>query len=167
MLGIADDLKEGSPAAVRTLSEQGIEVWVITGDREVTAQTIASRLGIENVMAQVLPADKAEKVRELQAMGKTVAFVGDGMNDSPALAQANVGIALGSGTDVSVEAGDIVLVGDDLRDVVVAMDLGRKTVSKIKQGFFWALIYNMILLPVAAGLLFPSLGLYLLSLIHI
>ncbi|MHA1653664.1 MAG: heavy metal translocating P-type ATPase [Candidatus Thorarchaeota archaeon] len=161
VLGIADKLKDGSVEAVRALEAEGIDVWMITGDREATAQAIASVLGIEKVMAEVMPADKALKVRELQRTGRTVAFVGDGVNDAPALAQADVGIALGSGTDVSVEAGDIVLVRDDLRDVVTAINLGRKTVSKIKQGFFWALIYNMILLPIAAGLLYPVAGIAL------
>jgi Cu+-exporting ATPase len=139
----------------------GIEVWMITGDKEVTAQSIAETVGIEKVLAEVLPADKAEKVKELQSGGHIVAMAGDGVNDAVALAQADVGIALGSGTDVSVETGDIVLVKDDLLDVVTGIQLGGRTMSKIKQGFFWALIYNIALLPIAAGLLFPSAGLVL------
>lgn len=155
ILGIADTLKESSPDAVKTLKDQGIEVWMITGDREITARAIAKKIGIENIMAQVLPQDKAGKVEELQKSGRVVAMTGDGINDAPALAQADVGIAMGSGTDVSVETGDIVLVKDNLMDVVTGIQLGQATMSKIKQGFFWALIYNMALLPIAAGILFP------------
>ncbi|MHA1770744.1 MAG: heavy metal translocating P-type ATPase [Candidatus Thorarchaeota archaeon] len=158
LLGVADKLKDGSAAAVDALKSEGIDVWMITGDRATTAQSIAHSIGIDNVLAEVMPADKASKVHELQEQGRKVAMVGDGVNDAPAIAQADVGIALGSGTDVSVETGDIVLVRDDIRDVVTAIELGRKTMSKIKQGFFWALIYNMILLPFAAGLLYPFTG---------
>jgi len=127
----------------------------------VTAKTIAHSVGIDKVLAEVLPDEKAEQIKNLQAQGRIVAMAGDGVNDAIALAQADVGIALGSGTDVSVESGDIVLVKDDLMDVVTGIQLGKRTMTKIKQGFFWALIYNIILLPVAAGLLYPSLGLYL------
>ena len=155
LLAISDTLKESSSIAISELSDQGIDVWMITGDKEKTAHAIAKKIGVENVMAEVMPADKAEKVKELQSQGRIVAFTGDGVNDAPALAQADVGIALGSGTDVSVETGDIVLVRNDLMDVVSGIELGRKTVSKIKQGFFWALIYNIALLPIAAGLLVP------------
>jgi Cu+-exporting ATPase len=161
VLAIADELKPSSAQAVKTLKGMGIEVWMITGDREITAQAIANTVGIENTLAQVLPDEKAEQIKKLQAQGRTVAMSGDGVNDAIALAQADVGIALGSGTDVSVESGDIVLVKDDLMDVVTGIQLGQKTMTKIKQGFFWALIYNIILLPVAAGLFFPSTGLYL------
>ena len=161
ILAIADELKASSAQAVRTLKDMGIEVWMITGDKEVTAKTIAHSVGIDNVLAEVLPDEKAEQIKNLQAQGRIVAMAGDGVNDAIALAQADVGIALGSGTDVSVESGDIVLVKDDLMDVVTGIQLGKRTMTKIKQGFFWALIYNIILLPVAAGLLYPSLGLYL------
>ncbi|MHA1962020.1 MAG: heavy metal translocating P-type ATPase [Candidatus Thorarchaeota archaeon] len=161
LLAIADKLKDTSIHAVDSLKRMGIEVWMITGDKEVTAQTIADSIGIEKVMAEVLPAEKAEQVKELQSQGRTVAMAGDGVNDAVAIAQADVGIALGSGTDVSVETGDIVLVKDDLLDVVTGIQLGSRTMSKIKQGFFWALIYNVALLPIAAGLLFPSAGLVL------
>ncbi|MHA2149688.1 MAG: heavy metal translocating P-type ATPase [Candidatus Thorarchaeota archaeon] len=161
LIAIADQLKETSVQAVESLKKMGIEVWMITGDKEVTAQSIAETVGIEKVLAEVLPADKAEKVKELQSGGHIVAMAGDGVNDAVALAQADVGIALGSGTDVSVETGDIVLVKDDLLDVVTGIQLGGRTMSKIKQGFFWALIYNIALLPIAAGLLFPSAGLVL------
>jgi Cu+-exporting ATPase len=161
LIGIADELKESAAPVVTHLKGHAIDVWMITGDREKTARAVAKRIGVENVLSQVLPGDKASKVKELQERGRTIAFVGDGINDSPALAQADVGIALGSGTEVSVEAGDIVLVRDDLRDVVAAMQLGKQTVSKIRQGFFWALIYNIILLPIAAGVLYPFTGLAL------
>ncbi len=160
-LAIADELKVTSAQAVRALTEMGMEVWMLTGDKIATATAIAKRVGIENVMAEVLPGDKAAQVKKLQNLGKVVAMAGDGINDAPALAQADVGIALGSGTDVSVETGDIVLVKDDLMDVVTAIQLGKKTMSKIRQGFFWALVYNMALLPIAAGLLFPFTGIAL------
>lgn len=155
VLAISDRLKETSAQAVSILKSLGIEVWMITGDKEETAKTIANAVGITNVLAEVLPSDKAERVQSLQEQGKTVAFAGDGVNDAIALAQADVGIALGSGTDVSVESGDMVLVKDDLLDVVTGIQLGKSTMNKIKQGFFWALIYNIILLPIAAGLLYP------------
>jgi Cu+-exporting ATPase len=161
LIAIADKLKETSIQAVESLKKMGIEVWMITGDKEVTAKSIAETVGIEKVLAEVLPADKAEKVKELQSDGHIVAMAGDGGNDAVALAQADVGIALGSGTDVSVVTGDIVLVKDDLLDVVTGIQLGGRTMSKIRQGFFWALIYNIALLPLAAGLLFPSAGLVL------
>jgi len=158
VLAISDKLKETSVQAVNTLKNLGIDVWMITGDKEETAKAIAQAVGISNVLAEVLPSDKAERVQGLQEQGKIVAFTGDGVNDAIALAQADVGIALGSGTDVSVESGDIVLVKDDLLDVVTGIQLGKSTMTKIKQGFFWALIYNIILLPIAAGLLYPTLG---------
>jgi Cu+-exporting ATPase len=161
VMGISDKLKASSVQTVDTLKKLGIEVWMITGDRLETAKSIASTVGIDNVLAEVLPSDKADQIELLQKEGRIVAMAGDGVNDAIALAQADVGIALGSGTDVSVESGDIVLVRDDLLDVVTGIQLGKSTMSKIKQGFFWALIYNIILLPIAAGLLYPSLGLVL------
>jgi Cu+-exporting ATPase len=161
VLAISDKLKETSVQAVNTLKGLDIEVWMITGDKEETAKSIAQSVGISNVLAEVLPSDKAKRVQDLQEQGKIVAFTGDGVNDAIALAQSDVGIALGSGTDVSVESGDIVLVKDDLNDVVTGIQLGKRTMTKIKQGFFWALIYNVILLPIAAGLLYPSTGLVL------
>ncbi len=161
ILAISDKLKPSSVQAVSALQELGIDVWMITGDRLETAKSIASTVGIQNVLAEVLPNDKAAQIKKLQDEGKIVAMTGDGVNDAIALAQADVGIALGSGTDVSVESGDIVLVKDDLLDVVTGIQLGKGTMTKIKQGFFWALIYNIILLPIAAGLLYPSLGLVL------
>ncbi len=161
LIAIADKLKETSIQAVESLKKMGIEVWMITGDKKATAIAIANTVGIDKVLAEVLPAAKADKIKELQSDGKIVAMAGDGVNDAVALAQADVGIALGSGTDVSVETGDIVLVKDDLLDVVTGIQLGGRTMTKIKQGFFWALVYNFALLPIAAGLLFPSTGLVL------
>jgi len=161
LLAISDTLKLSSQNTIKALKEEGITVWMITGDKKRTADAIGQRLGIDNILSEVLPGEKADKVKSLQSEGRVVGFVGDGVNDAPALAQADVGIALGSGTDVSVETGDIVLVRNDLSDVVSAIDLGRKTVSKIRQGFFWALIYNMILLPIAAGLFYPFTGIAL------
>jgi len=161
LAAISDPLKASSKYAVDALLERGIDIWMITGDKKRTALAIAERLGISNVLSEVLPGEKAQQVKDLQGSGRVVAFVGDGVNDAPALAQADVGIALGSGTDVSVETGDIVLVRDDLTDVVSGIELGSRTVSKIKQGFFWALIYNLILVPIAAGVFFPFTGLAL------
>ncbi len=161
IIAIADALKDSSIPAVAQLKALGLDIWMITGDKEITAKAIAKSAGIDNILAEVLPGEKAEKVRGLQSSGHIVAFTGDGVNDAPALAQADVGIALGSGTYVSVETGDIVLVRDDLMDVVTGIELGKSTMTKIKQGFFWAMIYNMALFPIAAGLLFPIFGIAL------
>jgi Cu+-exporting ATPase len=138
----------------------GKEVWMITGDNTRIAEAVAKEVGIDKhkVMAKVLPAKKAEKVKELQNKGKRVAFVGDGINDSPALAQADVGIAIGSGSDIAMETGEIILIKDDLRDVVTAVDLSSFTMRKIKQNLFWAFFYNSVSIPVAAGALYPFFG---------
>jgi Cu2+-exporting ATPase len=134
---------------------------MLTGDHRATAQAVAAKLGIDEVIADVLPADKAAKVGELQRGGVRVAMVGDGVNDAPALAQADVGIAIGAGTDVAVETADVVLVNDDPAAVPAAIRLARRVRRTIKQNLFWAAIYNLLAIPIAAGLLYPSLGLLL------
>jgi len=158
IIAIADTLKEFSKKAVDKLHEMGKEVIMITGDNERTAKAIAKQVGIEKVLAEVLPGDKAKEVERLQKSGKIVAFIGDGINDAPALAQADIGIALGSGTDVAAETGDIVLIKDDLRDVVSSIDLSNYTIKKIKQNLFWAFVYNIAGIPIAAGILYPFTG---------
>ena len=158
LIGVADTLKEHSAEAIKQLEKMGIQVVMLTGDNERTARTIAEKLGIERVLSEVLPDQKERAVREIQHEGRHVAMVGDGVNDAPALAAADVGIAIGSGTDVAVETGGIVLIRDDPRDVVTAIQLSRRTLRKIKQNLFWAFAYNTILIPVAAGALVPFLG---------
>ncbi len=161
LIAVADAIKESSPAAVDALKKMGIECWLITGDNARTAKAIAEKAGIPNFFAEVSPKDKADYVEKLQRQGKTVAMVGDGINDAPALAKADIGIAMGSGTDIAMEAGSIVLMKSDVMDVVRAIKLGRATISKIKQNMFWALIYNVLGIPIAAGVLYPFIGLLL------
>jgi P-type Cu+ transporter len=156
-IAVADTIKASSQSAVKALQQMKINVFMITGDNERTAKSIAKQASINNVFAEVLPEDKAKYVKKLQKKGK-VAMVGDGINDAPALAQADIGIAMGSGTDVAMETGDIVLMKDDLMDVVKAIKLSKMTMRKIKQNMFWALFYNSLGVPIAAGLLYPLTG---------
>lgn len=158
IIAIADTLKERTKEAINAFKNMKFNVVMITGDNARTAYAIAKQIGIENVLAEVLPEDKAEEVKKLQEKGEVVAFVGDGINDAPALAQADVGIAIGSGTDVAIESGEIVLIKDDLMDAVAAVQLSKKVMSRIKQNLFWAFAYNTALIPVAAGILYPFFG---------
>ena len=161
VIALADAARETAAAAVAALHESGIEVVMLTGDNEATARRIAEQLGIDTVIAEVLPGDKAEKVAELQRAGKNVAMVGDGVNDAPALAKADIGIAIGAGTDVAIETADIVLMRSDPLDVSVALRVGKGTVRKERQNVAWAIGYNAIALPIAAGVFFPAFGLML------
>lgn len=153
LLAVADTIKENSPAAIRQLEELGLEVLMLTGDRQETAAAIAQMVGIKQVIAGVLPDGKADAVKRLQERGKKVAMVGDGINDAPALVQAEVGIAIGSGTDVAIESADIVLMHSELQDVVKAIQLSQATIKNIKENLFWAFAYNTLGIPVAMGLL--------------
>ena len=158
LLAIADPVKPESAEAVRALAAAGIEAWLVTGDHRATALAVAAQVGIpaERVRAQVLPGDKAAVVEELRARGKVVAMVGDGINDAPALAAADLGVAIGTGADVAIEASDITLVGGDPRGVVAAIALSRRTMAVIRQNLFWAFAYNVALIPIAMGILYPT-----------
>ena len=155
---ISDQVKSMALEAVLQLQRMNLSVVMITGDNARSAEAIAGLLGIKRVLSEVLPEDKSGEIKRMQEGGSSVAFVGDGINDAPALAQADVGIAIGSGTDVAIETGDIVLMKDDLRDAVAAIQLSRKVISRIKQNIFWAFAYNALLVPVAAGALYPAFG---------
>ena len=161
LIAVADRIRPTAKSAVAALHDLGIRVLLLTGDSRATAQTVARTLGIDEVRAEVLPADKAAEVRRLEAQGRRVAMVGDGVNDAPALAAATVGIAIAAGTDVAIETAGIILMKDDPADVPAALVLARRVQRKIKQNLFWAAIYNLIAIPLAAGVLYPSLGILL------
>ena len=161
LIAVADPIKADSAAAISKLKEMGVRVLMVTGDNQATAQAIAAQAGITEVRAQVMPQDKAAVVKELQAKGLVVGMVGDGINDAPALAQADVGFAIGTGTDIAIESGDVVLMKGSILKVVDAMTLSRATVRNIKQNLFGAFIYNTLSIPIAAGLLYPAFGLLL------
>jgi Cu2+-exporting ATPase len=157
-IAIADKIKESSVQAVKALQEGGIEVYMLTGDNQFTAKAIAAQIGVHNYKAEVLPADKALFVKQLQQQGKTVAMVGDGINDSNALAQADVSIAMGKGSDIAMDVAKMTIISSDLSRIPKAIILSRKTVATIKQNLFWAFIYNVIGIPIAAGVLYPFTG---------
>ena len=157
LIAIADAVRPTAIEAIKALRARGVEVVMLTGDNQGTAERIAKSLGIDRVFADVLPGDKASKVKELQAQGKKVGMVGDGVNDAPALTQADVGFAIGAGTDVAMESADIVLMKSDPFDVVGAIELSRATLRKMHQNLYWAVGYNVIAFPLAAGVLYPLL----------
>lgn len=158
IIAVADTIKPSTSKAISELKKMGLKIAMITGDNERTARAIASQVGITEVISEVLPQDKSAEVKRLQDAGEVVSFVGDGINDAPALAQADVGIALGSGTDVAIESGDIVLIKDDIMDSVAGVQLSKKVISRVKQNLFWAFAYNVVLIPVAAGILYAPFG---------
>jgi len=163
VVAVADTIKPSSQKAIERLRTLNVAVYLITGDNAMTAANIAEQANVpsEHILANVLPQDKASKVKALQRSGTRVAMVGDGINDAPALAQANVGIAMGSGTDVAREASNITIVGNDLLQVVSAIELSKATLGNIKQNLFWAFIYNILGIPIAAGVLYPVFGITL------
>lgn len=161
MIAVADTIKDTSYQAIQELKKKNVEVVMITGDNKIVAEAIGNELGMDKIISEVLPQDKEKEVAKLQAQGKKVAFVGDGINDSPALVKADVGLAIGSGTDIAIESADIVLMKDSLLDVVTAIGLSRAVIRNIKMNLFWAFFYNIIGIPVACGIFYPSLGLKL------
>jgi P-type Cu+ transporter len=158
---VADPIKESTPEAIRQLHEQKIRIVMVTGDSRTTAEAVSRKLNIDEVVAEVLPTQKVEIVKRLQSEGRKVAMAGDGINDAPALAQAEVGIAMGTGTDVAMQSADITLVKGDLRGIVRAIRLSRATLKNIKQNLFFAFVYNALGVPIAAGVLYPFFGLLL------
>ena len=161
LIAVADPIKDTTVAAVQALTRMGIDTVLLTGDTQRTAEAIAKQAGITRVIAGVLPEGKVAAVRDLQREGRVVGMVGDGINDAPALAQADVGFAIGTGTDVAIEAGDVTLMRGDPRSVAQAIELSRKTMGTMKQNLFWAFIYNVIGIPIAAGALYPAFGIQL------
>jgi ATPase, P-type (transporting), HAD superfamily, subfamily IC len=161
MVAVSDPVKPGTQAAIKALQQLGLKVAMVTGDNQRTAQAIAVQLGIDEVVAEVLPAGKVEAVKRLRAAHGKVAFVGDGINDAPALAEADVGLAIGTGTDVAMESADVVLVSGNLQGVPTAIALSKATIGNIRQNLFWAFAYNVALIPVAAGVLYPAFGILL------
>ncbi|MEM5828614.1 MAG: heavy metal translocating P-type ATPase [Candidatus Aenigmatarchaeota archaeon] len=161
IIGVADTLKEHSKEAVNKFKEMGLEVIMLTGDNENVAKSVAKELGIEKYYAEVLPNEKVEIIKNLQKNGKIVIMVGDGINDAPSLSQSDIGIAMGSGSDIAKYSGDIILIKDDLRDVVYVIELSKKVVNKIKQNLFWAFFYNSSAIPIAAGVLYPFFGIFI------
>jgi len=157
-IGVADTIRPSAKKSIAALKNLGLEVAMITGDHEQVAKAVSNELGVDRYFAQVLPEDKAKYVKKLQDEGKFVAMVGDGINDAPALAQSDIGIAIGAGTDVAIETGNIVLMKSDPYDIVAALRLSKATVVKMKQNLFWAVIYNILAIPVAAGVFYNSLG---------
>jgi len=161
MIGVADPIKATTAEAINALRREGLSLVMLSGDNETTANAVAEKLGIDEVIAGVLPKEKAERIRALQADGRRVAMAGDGINDAPALAQADVGIAMGTGADVAMESAGVTLVGGDLRGIVRARRLSRATMKNIRQNLFFAFFYNSLGVPVAAGILYPWFGILL------
>ena len=161
LLGVADPVKQSTPEAIELLHEDGIKIVMLTGDNRTTAEAVAKRLGIDQIQAEVLPEQKVEVVKRLQAEGRMVAMAGDGVNDAPALAQAHVGIAMGTGTDVAMESAGVTLVKGDLRGIAKARRLSRGTMRNIRENLFFAFIYNVLGIPIAAGVLYPFFGMLL------
>jgi Cu+-exporting ATPase len=161
LLGVADPIKTTTAEAMKMLHREGMRIVMLTGDNKTTAESVAQQVGIDEVMAEVLPAGKSDVVKRLQAQGRVVAMAGDGINDAPALAQANVGIAMGTGTDVAMESAEVTLVKGDLLGIARAIILSRGTMKNIRQNLFFAFVYNAIGIPLAAGILYPFVGLLL------